>query len=362
MVLPSKHRLFLIDTDEQYLSRLSWALEPEFELCILHRACEVFDQIPRYTPDLIILETDLSGLDGIKLVHALQRDPALRETPCIFLSWRDTEADVRLGYMVHAALYLSKRLSLGRIVQTLHSYIHEHNLPVRSKLRTTQAVHEEQGRVARGEAPSAPLRTAGGAPGPVEKPAAAEPTASAPTGRVRILVAEPDHAAIFAIEAALKGHYGCIRVTAGLEVLEKTRRYLPDILILNMHMPQMPGFEVSKILRTDPLFLSAPILGTTRAEDPLRFEYVRRYGVTHVFQLPAELERLACQVHTVTHDPDFRQHAYPQPFEQLFAEEEADRKRHEDKEILVERMRRDKEFQDLIREGREKKREMKKMP
>jgi len=49
----------------------------------------------------------------------------------------------------------------------------------------------------------------------------------------------------------------------GQEALEKTKELRPDMLILDMDMPKMNGYEVAKALRAIPQFSSLPILMLT---------------------------------------------------------------------------------------------------
>lgn len=49
----------------------------------------------------------------------------------------------------------------------------------------------------------------------------------------------------------------------GEEALEKTKELRPDMLILDMDMPKMNGYEVAKAIRAIPHFSSLPILMLT---------------------------------------------------------------------------------------------------
>jgi DNA-binding response OmpR family regulator len=59
-------------------------------------------------PDLIVLDVNLSWIDGFELCRALKRNPAYQDIPVIFLSGRSTESDVAAGMAVGAVDYLCK--------------------------------------------------------------------------------------------------------------------------------------------------------------------------------------------------------------------------------------------------------------
>jgi len=46
----------------------------------------------------------------------------------------------------------------------------------------------------------------------------------------------------------------------GVEGLEKAQQYKPDLIILDVMMPKMDGFEVCRKLKEDPVFKSTPII------------------------------------------------------------------------------------------------------
>jgi DNA-binding response OmpR family regulator len=46
----------------------------------------------------------------------------------------------------------------------------------------------------------------------------------------------------------------------GLEALEKVKRFMPDLILLDNIMPRMSGWEVTKILKSDPKFRDIPIV------------------------------------------------------------------------------------------------------
>ncbi len=46
----------------------------------------------------------------------------------------------------------------------------------------------------------------------------------------------------------------------GVEGLEKAQQYKPDLIILDVMMPKMDGFEVCRKLKEDPVLKSTPVI------------------------------------------------------------------------------------------------------
>jgi CheY-like chemotaxis protein len=53
----------------------------------------------------------------------------------------------------------------------------------------------------------------------------------------------------------------------GLEALEKVKRFLPDLILLDNIMPRMSGWEVTKTLKADPKFRDIPVVMFSALDD-----------------------------------------------------------------------------------------------
>ena len=53
----------------------------------------------------------------------------------------------------------------------------------------------------------------------------------------------------------------------GIEALEKVKRFLPDLVLLDNIMPRMSGWELTKILKNDPKFRDIPIIMLSALDD-----------------------------------------------------------------------------------------------
>ena len=53
----------------------------------------------------------------------------------------------------------------------------------------------------------------------------------------------------------------------GVEALEKVKKFYPDLILLDNIMPQMTGWEVTKILKSDPKYKEIPIVMFSALDD-----------------------------------------------------------------------------------------------
>ncbi len=62
--------------------------------------------------------------------------------------------------------------------------------------------------------------------------------------------------------------YQCVTASNGQEAVEKARQERPDLILMDVVMPRMNGFEACKMMREQPSMRDIPIvLVTTRGEE-----------------------------------------------------------------------------------------------
>ena len=83
-----------------------------------------------------------------------------------------------------------------------------------------------------------------------------------------ILIVDDEAAGRHTLESILEGQdYQIVMAENGPEAIEKAQKILPDVILLDVMMPGMDGFEVCKRLRTDPLLAEVPIIFLTALDD-----------------------------------------------------------------------------------------------
>ena len=80
----------------------------------------------------------------------------------------------------------------------------------------------------------------------------------------KILIVEDNPIHMRLIEMTLRGkNYTLLKATDGEEALDMAMRERPDLILMDLNLPQMTGFEVAKKLRDNPAFSRTPIIALT---------------------------------------------------------------------------------------------------
>ena len=94
-----------------------------------------------------------------------------------------------------------------------------------------------------------------------------------PAGRFKpkILVVddEPEARALLARSLRANG-YEILEAATGEEVFSRAKQEWPTLIVLDVVLPDLPGTEVLKILRSDPLTKAIPVLLVTAKPDVVR--------------------------------------------------------------------------------------------
>jgi CheY-like chemotaxis protein len=177
-----------------------------------------------WRPAAITLDVMMPGMDGWAALAALKADPALADIPVIMLTIVD---DKNLGYALGAADYLTKPIDRDRLVAMLKKY--------------------------RCEAPPCPVLV-------VEDDAQIREMLRRILAKEGWLVSEAEH---------------------GRVALERVAENRPELILLDLMMPEMDGFQFIEELRKQEAWRSIPIIVVTAKdlseEDRLRLNgYVEK--------------------------------------------------------------------------------------
>ena len=171
-------------------------------------------------PDLITLDVMMPEMDGWEVLAALQANDITKNIPVIMLTMAD-EPDI--GYSLGATDYLTKPVDWGRLSEILKN-------------------HEIE------------------------------------SGSQSILIVEDDETTRDMLKKSLENNEYKVRTAHnGKEGLEKVEQGKPGLILLDLMMPEMDGFEFSEKLRQNKEWLDIPVVVIT-AKDLTKEDHARLSG------------------------------------------------------------------------------------
>jgi signal transduction histidine kinase/CheY-like chemotaxis protein len=202
----------------------------------------------RLQPHAITLDLGLPDLDGWEVLYRLKNDPVTQGIPVLIVSARDQG---QVGFSLGAVDYLVKPVNPKRLLAALY----------------------------RCQVLGAPRRA------------------------LRILVVDDEPAVLEALDALLtrEGHT-VMRAQDGEGALSRAQTERPDVILLDLHLPGLSGFEVVTRLRQIPGLEAVPVVAfsgkfVTPEERTLltqqAVQFVGKHGAVTIQQLLGDLRRIS---------------------------------------------------------------------
>ena len=116
----SRPRVILVEDDRETRELLATLLRNEgFEVLEAANGLKLISILHADRPDLIVLDVNLSWIDGFELCRSVKRNEEFREIPVVFLSGRSAADDARRGLECGAEAYFSKPVDFPKFVSKL---------------------------------------------------------------------------------------------------------------------------------------------------------------------------------------------------------------------------------------------------
>jgi len=113
-------------------------------------------------------------------------------------------------------------------------------------------------------------------------------------GLKNVLCVEDNAANLRVVEAIFRHHtqLRLISATNGEVGLELAQRYLPDAILLDIHLPGMDGYAVLKALQADPRTRHIPVVALSADAMPIDVEKGLAAGILHYITKPFDIPKL----------------------------------------------------------------------
>ncbi len=214
--LPDHSRILVVDDEPHIREFIRYELQKVgYEVLEASSGEEAISVAMKEHPAIILLDVLLPGIDGFEVIHRLKEEPFTRDIEIIVVSIVD---DKEKGFHLGAYDYYCKPLDKDRLIRSIARLMDR--LPERPK--------------------------------PEERD---------------ILLIDDDPSILEALEAMLSAEgYASRKAAEGRQALQMIGDRLPDVIIVDIKMPGMDGYELIKILKSDRRTQHIPIIVLTASD------------------------------------------------------------------------------------------------
>ena len=209
-LISQQPHVLVVDADRRLRSLLrDFLAENGFLVATADDAADARAKLRHLNFDALVLDVMMPGVDGWAVLSSLKSDPELADIPVIMVTIIDEK---NLGYSLGASEYLTKPIDRNRLLAVLDNY----------------RVEE---------------------------------------GKKRVLVVEDDLATREIIRRIIERENWILdEAENGIIGLQRVSQNPPDLILLDLMMPEMDGFEFIEHLRQNPDWKSIPTVVLTAKE------------------------------------------------------------------------------------------------
>jgi adenylate cyclase len=225
------NRVLVIDDDATVRDLMRRYLSREgFDVITAAGGQEGLEFARKLHPSVITLDVFMPDIDGWSVLQAIKQDAELSWIPVIMMTISDEK---QKGFTLGASGYLTKPVDRAQLSQLLYRF-------------------------------------------------------KIPAGTPRVLVVEDDLNTRDMMRLLLIGEGWAVSVaTNGREALERLTTEHPNLILLDLMMPEMDGFEFLAEFRKDAKFATTPVIVVTAADLSLADRHRLNGGVEHILQKAA---------------------------------------------------------------------------
>ena len=121
------HTKILIVEDDESLMRLESIILASKGYTVLGVTTgpDALVAVAEESPDLILLDIMLPGLDGFAICKQIKRDIKTRDIPIIFITAKDTPEDIAYGKNIGGDLYITKPFKSAMVMKSVENLLNK---------------------------------------------------------------------------------------------------------------------------------------------------------------------------------------------------------------------------------------------
>ncbi|MCX7045506.1 MAG: response regulator [Candidatus Sumerlaeota bacterium] len=295
-------RLLLVDDDPDLILAFETVLRSEFEVVSAHNGLDALEKLERVEPDLIVMDVMMPCLDGFDTAVSIRKNASFHSVPIIFLTALSDPASQAKGKDLSAALYLTKPFSPEELLERIRRVVLEQTIAPRPKMFAVEEIlaAEREGIALELQPLAAPESEYGFASATDND---SQETPRGPLPRILVVDDEPD--VVCLIESFLSPRYEVVTAMRAAEALEKIVETEPDLLLLDVEMPNLNGYQLSQLIKLNPALRQIRVMFVTSRSEPEQIDYGYRLGAAAYLTKPFTPEDLLQYVQRIFQQPGF---------------------------------------------------------
>ncbi len=201
--------------------------------------------------DLVLTDIEMPVMDGLELCRCLKDHPKTRGVPVVMLSSFDSESDIERGFLAGAAEYVSKRDAEANLAKVVVEHL------THSDFRKKRSI---------------------------------------------LVVDDSKVIRDFVVDGLAKAGYRVTAAENGRHAVEILGEGIPDLIVSDIDMPYMDGFELCRALRNDERTAGVPFVVMSSNSGRHYLQRMVREGAASYIVKPFNIDQLVILVGRILSD------------------------------------------------------------
>jgi PleD family two-component response regulator len=231
-----KNTVLIVDDEAPFIEALTMVLSPKYTIYVAKDGQSAMTAAKKFIPDIILLDVLMPEMNGYDVIAELKNSNLTRNIPVIFITGYDSQEDEERGLNLGAVDYITKPFSPEVVrmrVQNQLEIVRRMNM-----LNDKSAANYEYANKIMND-----------------------------TTKNSVLVVDDESMHIASLNNILSPAYTVYSARNGADAIKAAEKHLPSVILLDVMMPVMDGFEALSAIKQSFVTHDIPVVLVTSLSD-----------------------------------------------------------------------------------------------
>ena len=259
MIEAKKYSVLIVDDDSSSIIALTNALSAEYTVQVANNGRDALKVAEKHLPSIILLDVAMPEMDGYAVISELKKSEQTKDIPVIFLTAMTNLENEAKGFSLGAVDYIFKPCSPELLLNRIELHL---------RLKHCEGVLVAMSTVEKRATCRARDAASGTISEPCQCPDCVKARGENETKKDSVLVVDDDSSNIIALTRTLSPYYHVRAAINGRDAIKTAVQHSPDLILLDVVMPEMDGYAVIEELKNSEKTKDIPVIFLTAMTTP----------------------------------------------------------------------------------------------